>query len=74
MQTHEALQKDHYRKTNLSLHDCSTNPKLVCKIKNISYSKIQEKLELVGLEDRKTVILSFSFRNETTSHRLCPIE
>jgi ABC-2 type transport system ATP-binding protein len=34
------------------------NPKLVCKIKNISYCKIQEKLELVGLEDRKTVILA----------------
>jgi ABC-2 type transport system ATP-binding protein len=29
------------------------NLKLVCKIKNINYSKIQEKLELVGLNERK---------------------
>ena len=29
------------------------NLKLVCKIKNINYSKIQEKLELVGLDERK---------------------
>jgi ABC-2 type transport system ATP-binding protein len=29
------------------------NLQLVCKIKNISYSKIQEKLEIVGLYERK---------------------
>lgn len=29
------------------------NLKLVCKIKNINYSKIEEKLELVGLIERK---------------------
>ena len=29
------------------------NLKLVCKIKNINYSKIDEKLELVGLNERK---------------------
>ncbi|MEC4049876.1 ATP-binding cassette domain-containing protein [Flavobacterium sp. SUN046] len=29
------------------------NLELVCKIKGINYSKVQEKLEVVGLEDRK---------------------
>ncbi|RKE92375.1 ABC transporter ATP-binding protein [Ichthyenterobacterium magnum] len=29
------------------------NLKLVCKIKGVDYSKIQEKLEIVGLDDRK---------------------
>ncbi len=29
------------------------NLKLVCKIKNINYSKVQEQLELVGLDERK---------------------
>jgi ABC-2 type transport system ATP-binding protein len=31
------------------------NLKLVCKIKNISYTKFRKKLELVGLNERKTV-------------------
>ena len=34
------------------------NLKLACKIKNITYSKIQEKLELVGLYDRKDSLYS----------------
>lgn len=29
------------------------NLKLVCKIKNINYSKVNEKLKLVGLSERK---------------------
>jgi ABC-2 type transport system ATP-binding protein len=56
MQTHEALQKVGAiieRPNFYPYMTAAQNLKLVCKIKNISYSKIQEKLELVGLEDRK---------------------
>jgi ABC-2 type transport system ATP-binding protein len=56
MQTHEALQKVGAiieRPNFYPYMTAAQNLKLVCKIKNISYSEIQEKLELVGLEDRK---------------------
>ncbi|MFL9844315.1 ABC transporter ATP-binding protein [Flavobacterium rhizosphaerae] len=56
MQTHEALKKVGaiIERPNfypyMSAYD---NLKLVCKIKGASYSKIEEKLELVGLIERK---------------------
>jgi ABC-2 type transport system ATP-binding protein len=56
MQTHEALQKVGAIIERPNFYPYMTaeqNLKLVCKIKNISYTKIQEKLELVGLEERK---------------------
>jgi ABC-2 type transport system ATP-binding protein len=56
MQTHEALKKVGAIIERPNFYPYMTayeNLKLVCKIKNINYSKIEEKLELVGLNDRK---------------------
>jgi ABC-2 type transport system ATP-binding protein len=56
MQTHQALQKVGAIIERPNFYPYMTaeqNLKLVCKIKNINYSKIQEKLELVGLTERK---------------------
>lgn len=56
METHEALKKVGAIIERPNFYPYMTaveNLKLVCKIKNISYDKIQEKLELVGLEERK---------------------
>lgn len=56
MQTHEALKKVGAIIERPNFYPYMTaveNLKLVCKIKNISYDKIQEKLELVGLDERK---------------------
>ena len=57
MQTHEALKKVGAiieRPNFYPYMSAEENLKLVCKIKNINYAKINEKLELVGLTDRKT--------------------
>lgn len=56
MQTHEALKKVGAIIERPNFYPYMTaeqNLKLVCKIKGITYTKIQEKLELVGLNDRK---------------------
>lgn len=56
MQTHEALKKVGAIIERPNFYPYMTaeeNLKLVCKIKNINYNKIQEKLELVGLDERK---------------------
>jgi ABC-2 type transport system ATP-binding protein len=56
METHEALKKVGAIIERPNFYPYMTaveNLKLVCKIKNISYDKIQEKLELVGLDERK---------------------
>lgn len=56
MQTHEALKKVGAIIERPNFYPYMTaeqNLKLVCKIKNISYTKIREKLELVGLDERK---------------------
>ena len=56
MQTHEALKKVGAIIERPNFYPYMTaqeNLKLVCKIKGINYSKITEKLELVGLNDRK---------------------
>ncbi|MEO8254359.1 MAG: ABC transporter ATP-binding protein [Flavobacterium sp.] len=56
LQTHEALKKVGAIIERPNFYPYMTaeqNLKLVCKIKNINYSKITEKLELVGLNDRK---------------------
>lgn len=56
MQTHEALKKVGaiIERPNFYPYMTATeNLELVCKIKGINYSKVQEKLEIVGLEDRK---------------------
>ena len=56
IQTHEALKKVGAIIERPNFYPYMTayeNLKLVCKIKNINYSKIEEKLELVGLNDRK---------------------
>ncbi|HEY4618394.1 MAG TPA: ABC transporter ATP-binding protein [Flavobacterium sp.] len=56
MQTHDALKKVGAIIERPNFYPYMTaeqNLKLVCKIKNISYNKIQEKLELVGLDERK---------------------
>jgi ABC-2 type transport system ATP-binding protein len=56
MQTHEALKKVGAIIERPNFYPYMTaeqNLKLVCKIKNINYTKIQEKLELVGLNERK---------------------
>jgi ABC-2 type transport system ATP-binding protein len=56
MQTHEALKKVGAiieRPNFYPYMSAKENLKLVCKIKNIDYSKINEKLEIVGLIDRK---------------------
>lgn len=56
MQTHEALKKVGaiIERPNFYPYMTATeNLELVCKIKDINYAKINEKLELVGLSDRK---------------------
>jgi len=56
MQTHDALKRVGAIIERPNFYPYMTaqeNLKLVCKIKNINYSKIQEKLELVGLNERK---------------------
>ncbi|WP_369753445.1 ABC transporter ATP-binding protein [Flavobacterium sp. WC2409] len=56
METHEALKKVGAIIERPNFYPYMTaeeNLKLVCKIKNINYTKIQEKLELVGLDERK---------------------
>ena len=56
LQTHEALKKVGAIIERPNFYPYMTaeeNLKLVFKIKNINYSKIPEKLELVGLNDRK---------------------
>jgi len=56
MQTHEALKKVGAiieRPNFYPYMTASENLRLVCKIKNINYTKVDEKLELVGLSDRK---------------------
>lgn len=56
METHEALKKVGAIIERPNFYPYMTaqqNLQLVCKIKNISYSKVQEKLELVGLNERK---------------------
>ncbi|MFY8065994.1 MAG: ABC transporter ATP-binding protein [Flavobacterium sp.] len=56
MQTHEALKKVGAiieRPNFYPYMSAKENLELVCKIKNIDYSKINEKLEIVGLVDRK---------------------
>ena len=56
MQTHEALKKVGAiieRPNFYPYMSAKENLELVCKIKNIDYYKINEKLEIVGLIDRK---------------------
>ncbi len=56
VQTYEALKKVGAIIERPNFYPYMTaeeNLKLVCKIKNISYAKIQEKLDLVGLFERK---------------------
>ena len=56
MQTHEALKKVGAIIERPNFYPYMTaqeNLELVCKIKNIDYSKVNEKLEIVGLTDRK---------------------
>jgi len=56
MQTHEALKKVGAIIERPNFYPYMTakeNLELVCKIKNIEYSKVNEKLEIVGLIDRK---------------------
>ncbi len=56
MQTHDALKKVGAIIERPNFYPYMTaeeNLKLVCKIKNINYSKIDEKLDLVGLTERK---------------------
>lgn len=56
IQTHEALKKVGAIIERPNFYPYMTaeeNLKLVCKIKNIDYSKIIEKLDLVGLSERK---------------------
>lgn len=56
IQTHDALKKVGAIIERPNFYPYMTaeqNLKLVCKIKNINFSKVQEKLELVGLIDRK---------------------
>lgn len=56
IQTHDALKKVGAIIERPNFYPYMTaeeNLKLVCKIKNISYAKIDEKLELVGLNERK---------------------
>ena len=56
MQTHEALKKVGAiieRPTFYPYMTAEENLRLVCKIKGINYSKVEEKLTLVGLMERK---------------------
>jgi len=55
-ETHEALKKVGAiieRPNFYPYMSAKENLELVCKIKNINYSKVDEKLEIVGLTDRK---------------------
>lgn len=57
METHEALKKVGAIIERPNFYPYMTaeeNLKLVCKIKGIKYTKIEERLKLVGLNDRKT--------------------
>jgi ABC-2 type transport system ATP-binding protein len=61
MQMHDALKKVGAIIERPNFYPYMTaqeNLKLVCKIKNITHSKIKEKLELVGLNDRKDSLYS----------------
>jgi ABC-2 type transport system ATP-binding protein len=56
LQTHEALKKVGAIIERPNFYPYMTakeNLELVCKIKGINYTKVQEKLEIVGLEERK---------------------
>jgi len=56
LQTHEALKKVGAIIERPNFYPYMTaqeNLELVCKIKGINYSKVQEKLEIVGLNERK---------------------
>ena len=56
METHQALKKVGAiieRPNFYPYMSAKENLELVCKIKNIDYSKVTEKLEIVGLTDRK---------------------
>ena len=56
MQTHDALKKVGAIIERPNFYPYMTakeNLELVCKIKGINFSKVQEKLEIVGLEERK---------------------
>lgn len=56
METHQALKKVGAIIERPNFYPYMTakeNLELVCKIKGINYSKIEEKLEIVGLSDRK---------------------
>lgn len=56
METHDALKKVGAiieRPNFYPYMSAKENLELVCKIKNINYSKVQEKLEIVGLVDRQ---------------------
>ncbi|SEA45894.1 ABC-2 type transport system ATP-binding protein [Flavobacterium gillisiae] len=56
METHDALKKVGAIIERPNFYPYMTaqeNLRLVCKIKDISYAKIQEKLQLVGLDERK---------------------
>ena len=56
METHDALKKVGAIIERPNFYPYMTaqeNLRLVCKIKDISYAKIQEKLHLVGLDERK---------------------
>ncbi len=56
IETHEALKKVGAIIERPNFYPYMTaeeNLKLVCKIKSINYSKVQEKLDLVGLSERK---------------------
>jgi len=70
MQTHDALKKVGAIIERPNFYPYMTaqeNLELVCKIKGIDYAKIQEKLDIVGLTERKdSAFKTFSFRNETT--------
>ena len=57
LETHQALKKVGAIIERPNFYPYMTakeNLELVCKIKGINYSKIEEKLEVVGLSDRKT--------------------
>lgn len=61
MQTHEALKKVGAiieRPNFYPYLSARKNLELVCKIKDVNYSKIQEKLELVGLLERQNSLFS----------------
>jgi ABC-2 type transport system ATP-binding protein len=59
--THDALKKwGNYRKAQFYPYmTAQENLRLVCKIKDIGYAKILEKLKLVGLDERKETLIYF---------------